>query len=267
MDRIKFNGWLERRGLSAVTKKHYLYFFDRFKGIEFNQEAVNNFMNDIKNFESKTIPMAFLRNYLNFLIETYPMETEFQRIRVPRNTGRKARKLPTFPSEEDIKRIEPFMLSERDKLMLLLSFYSALRPHGLIHLELQNFDWPSYLKDETKPVQLRVTEKGRKERIVFVKPEIMKRLRVWAKDNARPKEYLWKIGYYRWFKLLTEASKKALGRSISPHKLRHGGATWLLRKGWTLQELSEFLGHESISTTQIYAHLDKDKMMDKYAEL
>jgi len=239
-------------------------YFDRFGSLDFTQEAVNNFLNNYKNGVAK----AFASNLKEFFIEQHPSVFEYQKIRIPKTRGRKNRKLPDFPTEEELYKIESACLNEREKIMLLLSFYSALRPQGLLTLNLRAFDWESWKQDKTKPAKLKIIEKGGKERIVFVKPEIMERIAKYARSHlSNPDQRLWFIGYKRWHSLLKDASKKALGRAISPHKLRHGGATWLLNKGWTLQEVSEFLGHESIATTQIYAHLDKGKMLEKYAEL
>jgi len=263
-----FLQWLSIKGLSTITKKHYTQYHDLFGSVLFTQDTVNQFLSHPPHNDPN--PRAFLNNYKQFLMVKYPLDNEIHKIIIPRRTGRKPRKLPDYPTEEELFKIEEAMLDETEKVMLNLSFYSALRPAGLLALTINNFDWTEWRADESKPAKLKVLEKGESERYVFIKPEVMKRLRklIEKKDIKNPNKIIWGIQYRRWHQLLTDASKKALGgRVISPHKLRHGGATWLLNNDWTIQELSEFLGHKSIATTQIYAHLDKKKMMEKYARL
>jgi integrase/recombinase XerD len=69
-----------------------------------------------------------------------------------------------------------------------------------------------------------------------------------------------------WQKLLGESSDKVLGRHINPHLLRHSGATWLRENGWELDDIKEYLGHSSINTTQIYTHISKERLADKFAK-
>ena len=175
--------------------------------------------------------------------------------------------MPNYPTEDEMKKIEQHCINEREKLMLLLSFYSALRAGELLSLTLAHFNREAWKMNEDRPCQLKVTGK-RTQRITLVKPFIMKRLREWSIKNVKNEnQRLWKIHYHRWGKLFRQASRRSLGKAYSLHSLRHGGATWLLNNGWSLLEVSEFLGHKSIATTQIYAHLDKNKLMEKYANL
>lgn len=268
VDRSKFLQWLSMKGLSEATKKKYLYYFSKFPAEEFNQGHVNYYLSQPTNQNPNC--RAFITNLRDFLIETFPDVLDYQKIRIPKRTGRKVRKLPDFPTEEELPLIEHAMLEERNKLMLLISFYGGLRPAGLLKIRAIDFDWKEWKNDPLRPCKLKVTEKGQKERLVFIPGHIMRRLASWIQSsrmNHSPGLKIWMIGYRRWHFFLTEACKKSIGRSLSPHKLRHGCATWLLNNGWTLQELSDYLGHESIATTQIYAHLDKKKIQQKYSDL
>lgn len=263
MDRkLLFLQWLTDNGLSPQTIKDYSY-SSKFFREDLDQIDLDEFIKR----HNRTIDRACVKNYIEFLLWKYPEEREkYINLRVPRLKGRKKRILPDFPTEEEVWKIESVFEKPREKVMLLISFYSALRPQGVLKLMKSNFYLDDWLQDESKPCKIKINEKGNKERIVFLKANIMQMLKNPLLKIQGDKR-LFGIKYRRWHFLLTEASKKALGRSISPHKLRHGGATLLLRNGWTLQEVSEFLGHESIATTQIYAHLDKDEMMKKYEKL
>lgn len=258
--KLLFVQWLIDSGLSERTVKDYSYIAKRFP--EHLEQA------DIDIYCSKnnrSIDRATIRNYVEFMIHNFPDEKlHYINLRIPKPKGRKKTKLPIYPTEDDLKRIIASLPSNRERMMALIQFYGALRPQGILNIKKGNFFLDEWLADRTKPCKVKIYESKTGERIIFLKKEVMELLYAKIKDEPTDKK-LFNIKYRMWHYLLTTASKKALGYPISPHKLRHGGATWLLtKKDFTLQEVSEFLGHKSIATTQIYAHLDKEKMMEKY---
>jgi integrase/recombinase XerD len=71
------------------------------------------------------------------------------------------------------------------------------------------------------------------------------------------------MGDRHWEKLIEKSSIKALGYKINPHTLRHSCATYLLENGWDIKEVQEYLGHESIMSTEIYLHINKGRLKEK----
>ena len=184
-----------------------------------------------------------------------------------------ARKLPDTLSLEDInKLIEAIDLSraggQRNKAMLETLYSCGLRVTELVNLKISNlFFNEDYIK---------VRGKGDKERLVPIGSVAIKQIGIYRdevrchvpvkKDNE---DYLFlnsrgaKLSRIYVFTFLKElAVKIQLNKRISPHTFRHSFATHLIEGGADLRAVQEMLGHESITTTEIYTHLDRDYLRD-----
>ena len=99
----------------------------------------------------------------------------------------------------------------------------------------------------------------------------MKIIYQWIRNDISKKqkkdEKLFKIGISRWTKILYKVSERVVDKKIHPHTLRHSTATWLLGQGWELNDIAQYLGHDSIVTTQIYAHVSQERLEDKYKKI
>ena len=82
-------------------------------------------------------------------------------------------------------------------------------------------------------------------------------------ENITKEDPIFNIGIRRWEDIIAKCSKKAIDRRINPHLLRHSSATFLEEMGLSISEIAEFLGHESISTSQIYIHINKERLKSK----
>ena len=153
---------------------------------------------------------------------------------------------------------------QRNRAMLEVLYSSGLRVSELIDLRLTNI-----LEDIGF---LRVVGKGDKERLVPIGKDALKYLNIYRKDvrvhltikpgfenfaflNRRGKK-LTRVMVFTIIKNLAIAS--GLNKNISPHTFRHSFATHLIEGGADLRAVQEMLGHESITTTEIYTHLDRD---------
>ena len=184
-------------------------------------------------------------------------------------TPRVGRKLPDTLSIEEINQlIGAIDLSkpegERNKAMLETIYSSGLRVSELVNLKISNLFLDTGF--------LKITGKGDKERLVPIGSVAIKQINIY-KDNVRchipvKKEHediLFlnhrgsKLSRVMVFMIIKQLAVKInLQKKISPHTFRHSFATHLIEGGADLRAVQEMLGHESITTTEIYTHLDRD---------
>jgi integrase/recombinase XerD len=179
------------------------------------------------------------------------------------------RKLPDTLSYEDInKLIDAIDLSKsdgaRNKAIMETLYGCGLRVSELTQLKLSNL----YLDIEF----IKVFGKGSKERLVPIGGPAVKALNIWIEQvrvhNAIKKgeeDYVFlnrrgsRLSRVYIFMLIKDlALKTGLKKTISPHTFRHSFATHLVEGGADLRAVQEMLGHESITTTEIYTHLDRE---------
>ncbi len=182
---------------------------------------------------------------------------------------RLGRRLPdTLDYNEIVRLLEAIDLSTpeggRNRAMLEVLYSSGLRVSELVELRIPNIYFDLGF--------LRVVGKGNKERLVPIGKDAMKYLRIYLQDirvhvpvqkGFESHAFLNKAGkkisrvtVFLVIKAL--AAKIGLKKSISPHTFRHSFATHLIEGGADLRAVQEMLGHESITTTEIYTHLDRD---------
>lgn len=259
----KFNEWLRIKGLSDVSIKNYNFYLNKLDFDKLEQDYAVKFLNRYNNVVCK----AFLKNLIHFL----NVNGHNINIVLPERTGSKKRKLPTIVNINEIRSISKAMNGIRNKLMVYVTYYGGLRISELISIKPYDFLWKKWAEDHKLPCELKITGKGNKQRIVIIPPNIAKRLYFWIKEsvssNQNKEDPLFKIKSRRWQTLLSKASKKAIGRSINPHLLRHSCATYLFENGCSEKEVADYLGHKSTVTTQIYLHLNKKKLFKKVSNV
>jgi integrase/recombinase XerD len=179
------------------------------------------------------------------------------------------RKLPDTLSYEDINAlIAAIDLSKpegtRNKAMLELLYSCGLRVSELTELQVSNL----HLDIEF----IKVKGKGNKERLVPISDTAIKALQQWlhysrvhvdVKKGEEDMVFLNRRGkrlsrVYVFMLIKQLAESIGLKKNISPHTFRHSFATHLIEGGADLRAVQEMLGHESITTTEIYTHLDRD---------
>jgi integrase/recombinase XerD len=174
----------------------------------------------------------------------------------------------------NIKKNDPTLLLEapnlstpegiRNKAIFETMYSCGLRVSELVNLKISQF-YPDL-------GFVRVTGKGDKERLIPIGNTAVKHVKIYLKTvrshvaiaNGQ-EDYLFlnrrgsKLSRVMIFLVLKDLAKKAgITKTISPHTLRHSFATHLVEGGADLRAVQEMLGHESITTTEIYTHLDRD---------
>jgi integrase/recombinase XerC len=216
--------------------------------------------------------LATLRSFYKFLIrrdilKTNPLST----IRTPKQEKR----LPKCLDLEQVQKLldapgDADLLSSRDKAMLEVLYSSGIRVSELVELEMGDLDLQEGV--------LRVRGKGRKDRLTPIGSQAIKALQryfelratdIKSQGTHAARVFLNKHGET----LSTRSVRRKLDKylqsagldpGISPHTLRHSFATHLLNNGADLRSVQELLGHQSLSTTQIYTHLTTQRMKEVY---
>lgn len=209
-----------------------------------------------------------LRNFFDYLIfEDYRKENPTDLIEAPKI----GRKLPDTLSESEINQIiTQIDLStaegERNKVMIEILYSCGLRVTEMIQLKISDLFFDEGF--------IRVIGKGNKQRFVPINSYMIKLVETY-KDYVRSSLKIQKnfedtlflnrrgkqLSRNMVFMILKDLTEKAgIHKTVSPHTLRHSFATHLLENGADLRAIQQMLGHESITTTEIYMHLDKSHL-------
>ncbi|MEM0932298.1 MAG: site-specific tyrosine recombinase XerD [Bacteroidota bacterium] len=270
------------RGLSSNTIANYGLDIEKLIGfleqhdakespLEVSRETVQNFVHDVAkqmNPRSQARIISGLKGFFNFLIfEGYRSDNPVDLIETPKI----GRKLPdTLSTEEIDELIAAIDLShpqgERNRAMLETLYGCGLRVSELISLKLSDLFFDEGF--------IKVTGKGDKQRFVPIGALNMKYLNTYIHEVrvhlAIKKEYLDFVFLNRRGAKLTRAmiftmvknlsEKIGLRKNISPHTFRHSFATHLLENGADLRAIQQMLGHESITTTEVYMHVNRQHL-------
>ena len=244
--------------------------------ISISKQTTQQFIYEISasiNPRSQARIISGLKSFFNYLIfEDYRLDNPMDLIESPK-TGRK---LPdTLNLEEINDLINAIDLSkpegERNRAMLETLYGCGLRVSELTNLRLSDL----FFKEDF----IRVTGKGDKQRFVPIS-DINKKYITIYKDQIRNHLDIKKgfediLFLNRRGRQLTRAmiftiikqlaEQIGLKKTISPHTLRHSFATHLLENGADLRAIQQMLGHESITTTEVYLHLDKTHLAEVIA--
>jgi integrase/recombinase XerC len=238
-------------------------------------DDVRNYLQFMKenNYSKATMArkLATLRSFFKFankrgMTGNNPMLT----IRTPKQEKR----LPKFMTEEQMAKLlttpkDNDVLGARDKAMLEAMYSTGIRVSELIGLNVDDVDFTGNV--------IRVRGKGKKERIApmgqtaltAIQKYMALRSQLLKEGQTGGPLFVNKHGQ----RLSTRSVRRKLDKylieagldpDISPHTLRHSFATHMLNHGADLRAVQELLGHQSLSTTQVYTHLTTNRIKDVY---
>ena len=184
---------------------------------------------------------------------------------------KKRRKLPTIISENEVEKLleSPDIktgVGLRDKCILELLYSAGLRISELLNIRVNQIS-------KEKPF-LKIKGKGNKERLVPIGSSAMSLLILYIdtyRVNLKPTNHIDMLFLNEngsiisrqacWEMIQKHAKVSLINKKISPHNLRHAFATHLLNNGADLRTVQMLLGHASLSTTQIYTHIAKERLV------
>lgn len=278
-EKMKSNNTIESYKSDILN---YLYFLENVKYIKdlktVKTETILEYLSYLKKLgysvRSESRALSALKSFYKFLclenyIETNPVIT----ISAPKLD----KKLPVVLSVDEVMRLLNILNDDtpynaRNHAMIEVMYGTGLRVSELVNLKLTEL----HLTDK----MISTIGKGSKERLVPIndyasvvlrnyivnyRPQLLKKGKdpsyVFLNNLGEP------LSRQSFFLILKRLAKEAgIEKEISPHTLRHSFATHLLEAGTDLRYIQEMLGHEDISTTQIYTHLSKQKIKDVYSK-
>ncbi len=276
---VKYLDYLEfERKLSNNTLKSYsndlkdfdMYFGGDLQNLSFSD--IKKYLVSLSNESARTVShyLTVINSFYQFLVNDGVIkENPCNNIQAPKLP----KKLPNYLTEDEIDKLLDVKLETmydyRNKAMLELLYATGLRITELVNLKITDVDLHNCF--------VRVFGKGKKERIVPISDIAIKYLSIYMNEyrdeilGSSISDYLFisnaktNISRQAFFKIIKKECKlKSINKDVSPHVLRHSFATHLLKHGADLRVIQELLGHEDISTTQIYAHLVNEKLKSDY---
>ena len=238
---------------------------------EITSLTIQQYLNQLsEQFSSATCNRhaSSIRSFHHFLSDKYDISDSSASVTV----RKVSKKVPVYATEEEIEKIL-LQLDDSPKHLLYKTIFIVIYGCGLRISECLSM---TLSQVNLEAAFVRITGKGNKERIVPI-PEVTKKAMRYYLDTVRP---LSSTSTSRTFfinqkgkQVTSESVEKMLKyccmqagikKEITPHKLRHSYATHLLNHGADLRAIQELLGHASISTTEIYTHVQKERLLEGY---
>lgn len=266
------------RKLSDNTYLSYRYnlikisnFFEKENITYLTEDEIRNFIYKSKeSSKTKAHYLTVLKSFYDYMLDIDVIKTNpALNIKMPKLE----KKLPKFLTEEEVIKLLDINLHKpidyRNKAMLEILYATGMRISEMLNLTMSNYNPIS--------ADVKVMGKGKKERLIPLSDITIKYLDLYIKEyrtyllKDKISDYIFinyngkRMSRQGFTKILKEiVDKSGIKKEISPHVLRHSFATHLLNNGADLRIIQELLGHENISTTEIYSHISNEKVLDDY---
>lgn len=279
--------WYLTTGHSLSSTSTYYSFIKKYvrEEVDITQETVDKFRSN-----NMSCPASgSLKSFFKYIIDKKKFPKSILEIRFDRN--KHTRKYPESITVREVEIIINNIEQRRSKILTMILFELGLRINEGLKMNWNDFNWSDWLLDQTQygKVVLRQTKRD-KFRTMPVPSRIMKilyeacsnktesgipitgfvfRFGVGIEEYLKDRQFTSEENLYRYLDyeknyyrdILARVSMECIGKKVNPHMLRHSKAQFLMDRGMSIESLKRFLGHKSISTTEIYAQASTEKLM------
>lgn len=267
-DFLKKTKGISDRTIYCYISTYYRHFVDQ----KLTQKNIDKF---IESKNNSFMSRAFMKSYLEFL----KRDKDFS---LPKTkTGRSRKKIIRDISKKEVKVLinSAYSNNVRVGVLIDLLYWGALRRTEILTIKTNSFNWDKWFDKPDDYCPLKVTGKGKKDRIVFVHPNTVKEImdqylnrglinNFMSKEDIIIKlssieDPLFSMGEWNIWRIVKKVSQEALKRKIRPHEIRHARATHMLEDGASVREIQRYLGHSSIAVTEIYLHTSEEQALNR----
>lgn len=214
------------------------------------------------------LKISSIKGFFKFLLQRQIIKSDPSQLLV---VPKADKPLPKNIEVDEVNQLLNFIPEQtidfRDKAIMELFYSSGLRLSELANLDVADLDIAS--------AEVLVTGKGNKQRLLPLGRQACEAIKQWLKLRAEfnkassPALFLSKLGNRISIRQIQQrlshwAKKQGLNNTLHPHKLRHSFASHMLESSGDLRAVQELLGHENLSTTQVYTHLDFQHLAQVY---
>ena len=228
------------KGLSKSTIATYtmnLRQFYEFTGEvpikEINHEFIREFLKILETVSKRIVTISSLRHFGRFLGDEMGLNP-FQHLQTPKHI----QQIPDALTETEMNYLFDMLETPEEKVIIEILYSTGIRKSELIHLKLEDIDFD----DELVKIN---DDRKHKEGIVPIGKKALEAIEKYGLPTVTPEK----------LRIIFKKYSEKLGKRIHPQLLRQTCATHMLQRGADIKFVQQMLRHESISTTQIYAHL------------
>jgi site-specific recombinase XerD len=253
---IKLGTELKLRGFSPLTVRNYTFFISKF--LNKNEKNIDDLKEDdakaylAELFESKSKNTIMLAAASLKFFYTEILKKEFSNVRMPK----KDKVLPAVLTKEEVKALIDSADNEKSRLIISMLYSAGLRVSELVNLKVEDVNF----NDNTGWVR---KGKGSKDRLFAISENLAKDIQaylsgrenkfIFSKEEPLTTRNIQKI-------ILGTKTRANINKKVTPHTLRHSFATHLLEQGTDIRKIQVLLGHSSLNTTQVYAHVSAEEI-------
>ncbi len=256
LDIEKLRTELKLRGFSPLTLRNYSFFAEKFlsrinkPSSDLTEDDAKLYLSEMFDTKSKNTIMLAAAALRFFYSEI--LKKEMGSIKMPK----KEKHLPEVLTKKEVKSLIDSADNVKSKLIVSFLYSSGLRVSEVVNLKLNDINFG----EKTGWVR---QGKGNKDRLFAMSESLSNELKAYL--EGRENKYLFSkdkpLTTRNIQKIIKATAKRAfISKKVTPHTLRHSFATHLLENGTDIRVIQELLGHSSLNTTQLYAHVSSEQI-------